>query len=60
MEQDVFLGPLFTLGAVLLGLGLRRRSWFLGAAGIAAIAVDQKLPAGQRLNRRLSKALSDV
>jgi hypothetical protein len=34
MERDVFLGPLFTLGAV--------------------------PPAAHRLNRRLSKALSDV
>jgi hypothetical protein len=60
VEQDVFLGPLFTLGALLVVVGVRRRLGFLVAAGVAAIAADQKLPAAQRLNRRLAKPASDV
>jgi hypothetical protein len=56
----MFLGPLFTLGAVLVVVGVRRRSRFLVAGGVAAIAADQKLPAAQRLNRRLAKPASGV
>jgi hypothetical protein len=60
VKRDVFLGPLFALGAVLVVVGVRRRSRFLGSAGVAAIAADQKLPAAQRLNRRLAKPASGV
>lgn len=60
MKRDVFLGPFFTLGAVLVVVGVRRRSLFLAAAGVAAIATDQKVPAAQRLNRRLAGPASGV
>jgi len=60
VERDAFLGPLFTFGAVLVVVGVRRRSRFLFAAGVAAIAADQRLAAAQRLNRRLAKPALDI
>jgi hypothetical protein len=53
-RNEIVLGPLFTLGAVLLGLGLVRRSLPLAGAGIAAIVADQRLPAAQRLKNALT------
>jgi len=53
-RKDIVLGPLFTLGAVLVGLGLLRRSLPLTGAGIAAIVADQRLPAAQRLKNALT------
>ena len=53
-RNDIVLGPLFTLGAVLVGLGLLRRSLPLTGAGIAAIVADQRLPAAQRLKNALT------
>jgi len=50
-RRDIVLGPLFTVGAVMLGLGLVRRSLPLAGAGIAAMVADQRLPAVQRLYR---------
>lgn len=52
-RSDVVLGPLFTLGAVLLGVGVLRRSLPLVGAGIAGIVADQRLPAARRLKERL-------
>jgi hypothetical protein len=52
---NVSLGPLFTVGAVLVGIGAIRRSLPLVAAGAAAIFADQRLPASQRLKERLRK-----
>ena len=49
MERDITLGPFFTLGALLLGVAARRRSWFLAGAGVAAIVADQRLPFARRL-----------
>jgi hypothetical protein len=48
-SADVTLGPLFTLGAVLVGIGAIKRSLPLAVAGAAAIVADQRLPASQRL-----------
>jgi hypothetical protein len=55
-RSDVVLGPLFTLGAMLVGLGARRRSWRLAGVGLAAIVADQRLQAAQRLKKALSRA----
>jgi hypothetical protein len=52
-RSDTVLGPLFTVGAALLGLGLVRRSLPLAVAGIVAMVADQRLPAAQRLNNAL-------
>jgi hypothetical protein len=53
-RSDVVLGPLFTVGAVLLCVGVLRRSWLLGAAGAAAIYADQQLPVGRWLKEAFS------
>jgi len=53
-RKDIVLGPLFTLGAVLVGLGLLRRSLPLTGAGSAAIVADPRLPASQRLKNALT------
>jgi hypothetical protein len=52
-RSDVVLGPLFTLGAVLVAVGLRRRSPSLAAVGALAIVADQRLPLAQRLKDAL-------
>ena len=59
-SKDVTLGPLFTLGAVLVGFGAIRRSLPLVAAGAAAIVADQRLPASQRLKDRIRKRVSQA
>jgi hypothetical protein len=55
---DVTLGPLFTLGAVLIGIGAVKRSLPLVVAGAAAIVADQRLPASQRLKDRIRERVS--
>ena len=55
MERDISLGPFFTLGALLLGVAARRRSWFLAGAGVAAIVADQRLPFARRLKESVRK-----
>ena len=52
-STDVTLGPLFTLGAVLVGIGAVKRSLALVATGVVAIVADQRLPASQRLKDRI-------
>jgi hypothetical protein len=52
-RSEVVLGPLFTLGAVLIAVGLVRRSLPLTAAGVAAVVADQRLPVAQRLKDAL-------
>jgi hypothetical protein len=52
------LGPLFTLGAVLVGVAARRRSWLLAGLGAAAMVADQRLPLARRLNRALVDRLA--
>jgi hypothetical protein len=54
-SAKVVLGPLFTLGVVLVGVGALKRSLPLVAVGAAAILADQRLPAAQRLKDRLQK-----
>jgi len=49
VERDITLGPFFTLGAVLVGVAARRRSWLLAGVGVAAIVADQQLPLARRL-----------
>jgi hypothetical protein len=51
--SDVVLGPLFTIGVVLVGAAAVRRSWPLAVLGAAAIAADQRLPVAQRLKDAL-------
>ena len=55
---NVSLGPLFTVGAVLVGMGAVKRSLALVAAGAVAIVADQRLPASQRLKERLRERAS--
>jgi hypothetical protein len=57
LERDVILGPLFTLGAVLVVVAARRRSWFLAGVGVTAMVADQRLPLARRLNRALADRL---
>jgi hypothetical protein len=54
-RSDVVLGPLFTVGALLVGIGVIRRSLPLVGAGIAGIVADQRLPAARRLTDRFRK-----
>jgi hypothetical protein len=53
MERDITLGPFFTLGAVLVGVAARRRSWLLAGVGVAAIVADQRLPFARRLKESI-------
>ena len=59
-STDVTLGPLFTLGAVLVGIGGIKRSLPLVVAGAAAIVADQRLPASQRLKDRIRERVSQA
>ena len=52
------LGPLFTLGAVLVGIGAVKRSLPLIVAGAAAIVADRRLPASQRLKDPIRERVS--
>jgi hypothetical protein len=54
-STKLVLGPLFTIGVALVGIGAVRRSLRLIAAGAAAIVADQRLPAARRLKDRLRK-----
>jgi hypothetical protein len=55
-STEVVLGPLATIGGALLTLAFVRRSWKLAVAGGAAIAADQRLPAGKRLKEAFRKS----
>lgn len=52
-EPEVSLGPLFTLGAVLLIFGLLRRRPLVMAGGIAAVWLDQRSELGRSLKARV-------
>jgi hypothetical protein len=52
-ELEVSLGPLFTLGAVLLIYGLLRRRPVFMAGGIAAVWLDQRSELGRSLKARV-------
>jgi hypothetical protein len=54
-RSDVVLGPLFTVGALLVGIGVIRRSLPLVSAGIAVIVADRRLPTAQRVTDRFRK-----
>jgi hypothetical protein len=62
VERDahVTLGPLLTLGVVLVGIGAIKRSLPLVVAGAAAIVADRRLPASQRLKDRIRKRVSQA
>jgi hypothetical protein len=59
-STKVVLGPLFTLGAVLIGIGAIKRSLSLVAVGAAAIFADQRLPVAKRLKDRLGNRAADA
>ena len=52
-EFDVSLGPLFTLGAVLVLLGVLRRRPLAFVAGVGAIWLDQRSELGRRLREQV-------
>jgi len=52
-EFDVSLGPLFTLGAVLVLLGVLRRRPLAVVAGLGAIWLDQRSELGGRLKEQV-------
>ena len=52
-ERDVSLGPLFTLGAVLMLVGLLRRRPLALLAGVGAIWLDQRSELSQRLKAQI-------
>ena len=52
-EFDVSLGPLFTLGAVLVLLGVLRRRPLAVVAGLGAIWLDQRSELGRRLKEQI-------
>jgi hypothetical protein len=51
-DRSVELGPLFTSGAILVGLGVVRRRKLLVAAGLGAIWLDQRSELGRSLKVR--------
>jgi len=57
LERDVIVGPLLTLGAVLVVVAARRRSWLRAGVGVTAMVADQRLPLARRLNRALADRL---
>jgi hypothetical protein len=52
-EVDVSLGPFFSLGALLVVVGVLRRKPLALLAGLGAIWVDQRSAFGQRLKERV-------
>ncbi len=58
-EAEVSLGPLFTLGAVLLIYGLLRRRPLVMAGGIAAVWLDQRSELGRSLKTRVRGAVKE-
>jgi hypothetical protein len=54
-RTGVELGPLFTGGALLVALGLMRRSKLAVAAGIGAIWLDQRSQLGRDLKARVKE-----
>jgi hypothetical protein len=58
-SADVMLGPLFTLGAVIVAIGAVKRSPLV-VAGAAAIVADKRLPASRRLKDRIRERIDRV
>jgi hypothetical protein len=52
-DVQVSLGPFFSLGALLVIIGVLRRRPLALVAGLAAIWVDQRSAFGQRLKERI-------
>ena len=52
-EVQVSLGPFFSLGALLVIIGVLRRRPLALVAGLGAIWVDQRSAFGQRLKERI-------
>jgi len=52
-RKDVVLGPLFTLGAAAVAVGLARRAWKLAAVGAVAMWADERTGLGRRLKKAL-------
>ena len=52
-DVQVSLGPFFSLGALLVVVGVLRRRPLALAAGLGAIWVDQRSAFGQRLKERI-------
>ena len=52
-EVQVSLGPFFTLGALLMVVGVLRRKPLALLAGLGAIWVDQRSAFGRRLKERI-------
>jgi hypothetical protein len=57
-RRDIILGPLVALGAVVVGLAARRRSWLLAGVGVVAMVADQRLPLARRFNLTLIDRLA--
>ena len=56
-RAGVELGPLFTGGALLVALGLIRRSKLAFAAGLGAIWLDQRTELGRDLKKRVKESV---
>ena len=52
-DVQVSLGPFFTLGALLVVVGVLRRKQLALIAGLASVWVDQRSAFGQRLKERI-------
>jgi len=52
-RKDVVLGPLFTLGAAAVAVGLAGRAWKLAAVGAVAMWADERTGLGRRLKKAL-------
>ena len=52
-RKDVVLGPLFTLGAAAVAVGLARRAWKLAAVGAVAMRANERTGLGRRLKKAL-------
>ena len=51
-ERNIELGPLFSVGVVLVVYGLLRRRMLAAAGGLAAIVLDQRSQFGRSLKER--------
>jgi hypothetical protein len=52
-KRDIELGPLFSVGIVLLLYGLIRRKVVLAAAGLGSIFLDQRSELGRSLKEKV-------
>jgi hypothetical protein len=59
-KRRVELGPLFSVGIVLLAYGLIRRKFVLAAAGLGSIFLDQRSELGRSLKEKVRKKYMTV